>query len=787
MKIQQSLFGLLLLHILLPLQASAQQLAFSKPHGFYDQTFSLEISCSQPGLPEHTTIRYTLDGSDPTLSSAAYTQPITVSGNTILRAAVVADTGRVTPVTTATYLFLDDVLNQSNTPEGYPDTWGEYTQMSGTAIADYEMDPEMTTNPTLRAKIKEGLKELPVLSIVSDKDNFFSHENDSVRGGIYIFTGPPVGDATGHGWTRPASIELFGPKGGVDSQEVYNLTANCGIRLHGGHGRLAEKNPKHSFRLVFKKEYGSSSLNYPLFGADEPSTFKQLVLRCHFGNAWQHWGEDNRKRAQYTRDVWARRMQRKMGHTSVNALYVHLFLNGMYWGLYNLAERVNDQFGKDHLGGKKSDVDVIKIEEDGGNHIEAAEGTLDGWNNLVATARAAATSDEAYAQLDTLLDIDQFIDYMLINQYAGNTDWDHHNWYAVRSKGADQKGFRLLCWDSELIFGSSRENVLNTNNGSSFPTGIFNNLLQNEQFARRYVKRARQVLSDDGLLGETSVVQVWDSLYHTIANALYAEAARWGDYRRDVHPYSSRGSLYTVDDTYMSERNRLLNEYFPMRTDYVLSSILNKVNVDEFEPAEDWERLTASMFHQWNGTGGDAQPLDDEVHVEWLVGSNASGGAAVAGFTSVSEFQYADLSNYDKLVIHGTGGTLRILANRLDTNGRPWKELKVTLNENDPYWDSEWQAIIVPLNELKDMRDTNNNDRHDDYLHLNALKVDWSSNVLVRGLYLVPGADITQVDLSQHHVRPMQTVYYNLNGQRLSQPTRKGLYIVNGRKVVVGK
>jgi hypothetical protein len=152
----------------------------------------------------------------------------------------------------------------------------------------------------------------------------------------------------------------------------HDFTIDCGLRLHGGHGRLAEKNPKHSFRLVFKSQYGPKSLDYPLYGADEPQKFDQLVLRCHFGNSWQHWSEDNREKAQYTRDVWARRMQRKMGHTSVNALYVNLFLNGMYWGIYNIAERVNDQYGKDHLGGSKSDIDVVKIEEDGGNHHEAS-------------------------------------------------------------------------------------------------------------------------------------------------------------------------------------------------------------------------------------------------------------------------------------------------------------------------------------------------------------------------------------------------------------------------------
>jgi hypothetical protein len=80
-------------------------------------------------------------------------------------------------------------------------------------------------------------------------------------------------------------------------------------------------------------------------------------------------------------------------------------------------------------------------------------------------------------------------------------------------------------------------------------------------------------LSDKGFLGEESVVLVWDSLYHTIETALYDEAARWGDYRRDVHRWQTKGRLYTVDEAYMTERNRLLNEYFPYRSAQVLGDI----------------------------------------------------------------------------------------------------------------------------------------------------------------------------------------------------------------------
>ena len=546
---------------------------FSLPHGIYDSSITIAISHEDPSAD----VYYTTDGSMPSHLSNRYTSPLSLSKTTILRAVLVKNNENVSPITTASYLFLSSFLSQPNNPEGYPDKWGKYTQRSGTAKADYEMDPEMTGDPALRDKITQGLYTLPILSIVSDKDNFFSHEKNSETGGIYIYTGPPVGDNTGNGWTRQASAELFG------GPQQHDFTTDCGVRLHGGHGRLPEKNPKHSFRLVFKKEYGPSKLEYPLFG--DSAEFDQLVLRCHFGNSWQHQDPARRPRGQYTRDVWARRMQRKMGHTAVDALYVHLFLNGMYWGLYNIAERVDEQFGKSHFGGKKSEYDVVKIEEEGGRHLEASEGTLAKWNRMIETVGKA--SDDTYyymlqgkdasgnddATIEPLLHMESFIDYMIINQYAGNTDWDYHNWYALAHREDKSNGFRFLCWDSEQIFESSSDNVVPDNEGKNYPTGIFHALLKNDKFANRYLRRAQELLSDGGMLSERSVVQVWDSLYNVISLAVYDESARWGDYRRDVHAYTSKGELYTVDNHYMKERNRLLNNYFPNRSAKVLKDI----------------------------------------------------------------------------------------------------------------------------------------------------------------------------------------------------------------------
>ncbi len=567
------------------LQLSAQWVRLSQPHGFYDTAFTLDMTAEEAYRLRNYTIRYTTDGREPTAESKVFTAPMTISSNAIIRAAVVTAEGKVCDISTATYLFADDVMRQPDYPQGYPTEWGSYCQIFGTAIADYGMDPELTQDWLLTEKIRNGLTAIPTLSIVTDKDNFFSHENDSVTGGIYIYTGTPVGDGTGRDWVRPVSMELFG------GSQDYDITADCGVKIHGGHSRLPEKTPKHSLRLMFKKEYGEAKLNYPLWGEDGPETFDQLILRSMFGNTWEHWDSGNRKSAQYTRDLWARSIQRLMGHPSSRGLYVHLYINGLYWGLYNIAERIDNDYCNANFGGKKEQYDVIKVDEDHASHrIVAGDGNLDAWQRMMRLVSDASSSNKAYQQLigcdddgnpdsegEKLLDIDNFIDFMLINEYGGNTDWDHHNWLAFKNRERANEGFRFICWDTELIFGSLSTNNLDYDNSGS-PTHILQKLMKNQNFRHRYIDRAyRHLVAEGGWLTPEKVVEVWDSLYHVIELPLYDESARWGDYRRDVHPYSSScREVYTVDNQYMTERKRLTGTYFPQRTTTLLRQMLEK-------------------------------------------------------------------------------------------------------------------------------------------------------------------------------------------------------------------
>ena len=144
---------------------------YSLPHGLYNQDV-LEIGITP--MNNDTEVRYTTDGSIPTPNSLLYTAPLSLKETTLLRAVEVKDGELMSPVTTASYIFMESVMNQSNTPEGYPTECGKYTDMAGRAIADYEMDPEMTNDKVLRPKIMEGLYDLPILSIVTDKDNLWA-------------------------------------------------------------------------------------------------------------------------------------------------------------------------------------------------------------------------------------------------------------------------------------------------------------------------------------------------------------------------------------------------------------------------------------------------------------------------------------------------------------------------------------------------------------------------------------------------------------------------------------
>jgi len=557
--------------------------AFSKSRGYYSQSFSVTLQNPDP----EAKIYYTTDGIRPSAQKGIlYQEPIRIQTTTPLSAVTVKGS-ETSAVVTNTYFFTDSILKQTNRPKGYPAEWGAFETIPGVAPADYEMDPEVCENPSYRPQVIAAFQDLPTISVVTDPDNLFSHSTDTKTGGIYIYT-CSTGTGIGEGWERPASAEYYDPK----TQSWFQV--NCALQLHGGASRVPEKTPKHSFRLEFKSEYGPSKLDFPLFSEPDATTqFNSLVLRANFGYTWLHWLPTERKAAKYVQDSWAKDTQLAMGHHSAHNKFVNLFLNGMYWGLYDISERLDEDFMGSYLKGKAADFDVVK------DYAEVTSGDLNAWNKMMAMANAGLQNLADYqkiqgnnpdgtksASIEPYLDVENLTDYMLMNFYAGNNDWDHHNWAAARNKVEPAKGFKFFSWDAEHLFtSSSLDNT--TENNANCPSRIFTKLKENAEYRILLADRIQKLFFDDGLLTPESVTDRYLIRAKEIEKAIWGESARWGDYRRDVNPRDADNDLYTPDKSWVKTLGWLTNTYFPPRTNLVvnqlrLSGLYPSVDAPEF-------------------------------------------------------------------------------------------------------------------------------------------------------------------------------------------------------------
>lgn len=516
-------------------------------HGLFTKPFVVTMSPEATG----TTIYYTTNGSRPSLENGSlYTKPIAVPTTTVLRSAVFKDGGQVTGIDTRTFIFPADVLRQ--TGAGFPPTWG--TNNNAPVPADYEMDPEIVNHPAYRGTMEAALKSLPALAIVMDAADLF----DPARG---IYANPKQ---SGADWERAASIELIHP----DDQK--GLQIDCGIRIQGGWNRRPEESPKHAFRVAFRKKYGAGKLKHRLFERDGTEEFNELILRAGCNNTWLHWHPTEREHGDYLRDQWMRDSQAELGHPAARGLFVHLYLNGLYWGIYNLTERPNEDFASDHFEGKPTDYDSRNAEK-------ILSGDARAWEQLFSLANAGVTNTAAFQSVEALLHVPSFIDYMILNLYAANGDWDRHsNWYAARRHHPPGQ-FHFFAWDGERTIERLEDNTIAFDDDQS-PSRLFHKLRQNAEFRRQFAGRVQRHLSGNGALTPTASAARFQKLADHLDTAIVAESARWGDYRRDAHPYKvGPYALYTRDDHWRPEVQRLLKEYFPKRTAAVLQQFRGAV------------------------------------------------------------------------------------------------------------------------------------------------------------------------------------------------------------------
>ncbi len=539
---------------------------FSVDRGFYQTAFNVALSCSTPG----SVIHYTTDGSKPTNpptgTTSVYSSPINVSSTTILQAIAFKAGYQTSTAITHSYIFLADVITQPAQPAGWPTVWHPGFEVN------YEMHPLVTSQ--YAAQMNDALLAIPTMSIVMDQDDLFDQQT-----GIYSNS-----QERGVAWERPASVELIYP----DGRKGFDI--NCGIRASGSGSAIPEVNLKHSFRLLFKGIYGPTKLKFKLFEDTDVDEFDTLRLRGGSNFSWVHRMDElewQREGAQYIRDIWGRDTQAAMNQPASHSTYVHLYFNGLYWGLYNPCERPSAPFMASHLGGEKEDYDALKSKEGVANG-KLIDGTRDSWDAMFAIANAGMSSASAYNAMLQYLDVDNLIDYAIIQHYMQNEDWGPWNWYAGR-KREPGAGFKFFMWDAEFSMFDEFNNITTWGNDEDNPQSLYQAMRANPEFRIRFGDRVHRHLFNNGVLTPTACINRYTARSNELDLAIIGESARWGD----SWMFLNNNQPYMKDSHWIPARDWILNTFLPVRT---------AIMIGQYRDINLYPNTDAATFNQHGGS-----------------------------------------------------------------------------------------------------------------------------------------------------------------------------------------
>ena len=259
----------------------------------------------------------------------------------------------------------------------------------------------------------------------------------------------------GRGAEASAWLEVFLPGG----ERV--ASTGVGLRLHGGYGRRGGFSTKKSYRLYFRKLYGSAHLGHQLIPRATLEAHRRLVLRANYNDRLGAYSAS----ASFVRDQVLRDLHSAMGFPAAAGTWCLLRINLDYRGIYNVVERIDESFLRRRFAlGDTGQWDVVKH----GNEVVC--GTRDSWAKLRRLIDGDALGRApTLEELEREVDLENFTAYTLLNLWAQNQDWPQNNWYAARWRGDDnaeggddeapQKpagaGSRwvFFCWDAEWGMG----------------------------------------------------------------------------------------------------------------------------------------------------------------------------------------------------------------------------------------------------------------------------------------------------------------------------------------------
>lgn len=563
---------------------------FSKSRGIYQEAFNLTLTHPESGVE----IYYTLDGSMPSKSSSYYSGAIAIPAKTtVVRARAYKDgTLPYHNVTAHTYVFLASLMDQTKPANcGAPDTWSDmHYNERGTCPASYKLSKTVVYNDPTRQQLYTAMKTIPIVSVSGNPTELFNSEE-----GILCKT-----------WTKPyereVSVEwVTSPVG--DTNLVFD--AMCGFEVHGGWVRRFDKTPKKSFRLRFRGKYGMGTLDRavledkartnPQTTGDNGSSskhIKSIVLRGENGYSWP--SLYTTPNGNYWRDEYARRLQHLVSGYGTRGCWVHLFINGLYWGVYNTVERV----GADYMANNDDDDTVASdwavLDSHGLKDENSYQDAQSFSNYFVKTlgcisgasesghggVRHKITTPEQFEEFEKLFDCPKYIDYMILEYFFGNLDWPFNNFVAAGapSKG---KGFRFFVWDTEGGFTSTatdRYNNSDTANYKTSPQYLQRALEGFLEFRHRWCDRMAELFENGGAMTTNQTTPLFRSRKQLHLNFLFGESARWGAYHNDykIGPGGIKGTN-TFLNSYGSDAGYLNSRIQPFKQQMLAHSLAHRV------------------------------------------------------------------------------------------------------------------------------------------------------------------------------------------------------------------
>jgi len=360
--------------------------------------------------------------------------------------------------------------------------------------------------------------DLPVFSLVTDPANFFSDTS-----GIYVAgTNGIVGNCSNQprnwnqDWERPVSLEFF------EFDKSLAFRVNTGVKIFSGCSRLY---PEKSLAFYFRGEYGNDKLHYRLFDDIPVYEYNNFILRSSGQDWWRTMFRDGMVQTLIEQGM-------KLDYQNYRPSI--LFINGEYWGIHNIREKLNEHFVFYHHGVNKENIDLVEISKG----VSANNGDLIAYNEMI---NFLSINNMAYSlnyeYIKSIIDLDEYIDYLIAQIYTANGDWPGSNVKLWRERVPDSK-WRWMIYDLDFTFGGNAQGLASTNtlaqatatNGPDWPnppwsTLMFRKLLDNPDFKNEFIQRFAAHLNTT--FEPNHILAVIDSMAQNIASEIPRHKERW--------------------------------------------------------------------------------------------------------------------------------------------------------------------------------------------------------------------------------------------------------------------